>query len=122
MANHVAWFEIMAGPGGQGRLHEFYGSVFGWQFDELEGGYAAVRRGDADPGIGGGVGEVADGPQVVLSIEVDDIHAAIEQVKASGGEVVQEPQSIPGIVTYATFRDPAGNVVGLMDAKVPPAE
>ena len=72
-------------------------------------------------GIGGGV-TAADAPGVTIYVQVDDLQAVLDQVAALGGKTVQEITSIPGMVTMATFADPAGNVVGLVAAETPPAE
>lgn len=41
----------------------------------------------------------------------DDVDAAFEQVRAAGGEVLQEPIDQPYGVRDCAFRDPAGNMV-----------
>jgi predicted enzyme related to lactoylglutathione lyase len=43
--------------------------------------------------------------------------AALDAVRAAGGEVVQAVGGDPGEIT-ARFRDPAGNVVGLYQEPV----
>ncbi|MFF9348806.1 VOC family protein [Streptomyces sp. NPDC014734] len=43
----------------------------------------------------------------------DDCDAAFEQVRAAGGEVLQEPVDQPYGVRDCAFRDPAGNMVRL---------
>jgi predicted enzyme related to lactoylglutathione lyase len=113
-------FEIMAGPGGGAALRDFYASTFGWQYTAMPEDYHLVNYNEGDPGIGGAVIE-ADAPTVVISVEVEDVAAYLEQVKANGGEVVQDTQVMPGIVTYAVFRDPAGNQIGLVGSEIPPA-
>ena len=35
---------------------------------------------------------------------------------ALGGEIVTPVTEIPGVVTFAEFRDPAGNVIGMSKA------
>ena len=39
-----------------------------------------------------------------------------EKLVAAGAEVVQDVTEIPDMVTFAQFRDPAGNIVGLVKA------
>jgi catechol 2,3-dioxygenase-like lactoylglutathione lyase family enzyme len=41
----------------------------------------------------------------------DDLDASFEQVRASGGEIVQEPAEQPWGVRDCAFRDPSGNLV-----------
>ncbi len=66
-------------------------------------------------GIGGGVG-AGDSASITFYIEVADLGAALDRIKAAGGEVVQEPMAVPGGPELAQFRDPAGNVIGLVKA------
>jgi len=99
---------------------DFYRSVFGWQVQKWEGpvDYWLVTTGDTStPGINGGLlptGGHFTG--TVNTIEVDDIDAAIAKVKAHGGEMVFEKDSIPGVGFQAYFKDNAGIIVGLHQA------
>ena len=47
-------------------------------------------------------------------IAVDDIAAASEKVRRSGGEVLGAPMEIPGVGQYVSFTDPEGNRVGML--------
>ena len=46
-------------------------------------------------------------------IEVDDLPAAIARVEAAGGKIVVPITEVSGVVSFAQFADPDGNVVGL---------
>ncbi len=92
---------------------EFYETVFGWD----------VRGKDTNrPTFSDGRGQVAGAwmtnqvassvPGLLPYIYVDDVDAAVERIEAGGGEVVVAPYP-EGNLTVATFRDPAGNVMGL---------
>jgi len=119
----VVYFEILGGEGTRHELREFYARSFGWQYQVAEQwDYAAVARDEGTPGIGGAVHEAPDGPRVVLSIEVEDVRAALDVVLANGAELVQEIVVVPGIVTYAQFRDPASNVLTLSARATPDAD
>jgi uncharacterized protein len=95
----------------------FYKQIFGWNIR---------RRGDGATAFDDGVGQVsgtwvlhrppADRPGLLLYIMVDSVAAALDLVTKNGGEVVHsmDPQA-PEIT--ATFRDPAGNVMGLYQEK-----
>jgi hypothetical protein len=48
----------------------------------------------------------------MVYLMVDSVAEAIENVKASGGEIMQPIGGDPGEIT-ARFRDPGGNVIGL---------
>ena len=49
---------------------------------------------------------------VTFFIAVDDIDSAVKRAGELGGQVVQEPQHVPG-VAFALIADPQGHVVGL---------
>jgi predicted enzyme related to lactoylglutathione lyase len=90
----------------------FYAAVFGWrvELDRNEPSFA--------DGSGHVIGHfVRDAPVagdggVRPYVYVDGIDATLEAVKANGGEVATEPYP-EGTLWVATFRDPAGNVVGV---------
>jgi predicted enzyme related to lactoylglutathione lyase/DNA-binding MarR family transcriptional regulator len=121
----------VARPGGLSYLHlpapdpgaaaDFYAAVFGW----------TVQGRDTDrPSFDDGTGHVAGawmsglavsaagGPLPYIYVEgVDDV---AERIGAAGGEVVQAPYP-EGNLRVATFRDPAGNVLGIWEMQGPPA-
>ena len=122
MAHPVIHFEIL-GPDGP-KLRAFYKDVFDWQFDEMPGmDYGMVSVPEGQPGIGGGIGsgDPAGGTPALVTvyIEVDDVQKYLDQAKANGGEIVQEVTEVPGAVTLGQFRDPQGNVVGLVKNEPP---
>lgn len=98
----------------------FYRDVFGWQAQKWEGpvDYWLLSSGDASTlGINGGLVEAdAVFQGTINTIEVDDLDAAVEKVKAHGGQVVVEKHVIPGVGYQAYFKDNAGIVVGLHQA------
>ena len=111
MGNPVTWFEIYsANPDG---LHDFYGNVFGWKLQHLKGADYAVVDTDSGQGIGGGIGKADGRNQTIFSIEVDDPQAFLESVEMHGGKTVVPVTETPGVVTFAEFADPQGNIVGL---------
>jgi len=93
----------------------FYGQVFGWQIDPPETGFEA-------PGLIGQWG--TDRPPAADSglltwIFVDDIHATLDLVAATGGEVLETPSPDGPRRLLATIRDPAGNAVGVVGHQQP---
>ena len=109
-------FEIL-GPNGP-TLIEFYQKLFGWQLQDhpLPGWphYAQLR---ADTGIGGAVGtaDAADGPAVVVYVEVDDPGEYVRKAEQLGATVAMAPTHVAAAqVTVAWLRDPAGNLVGVV--------
>jgi uncharacterized protein len=111
MANPVTWFEI-TGKDGK-KLQDFYSGVFGWKVDANN----PMQYGMVDnqgQGIGGGI-SAGDGgtKQVTFYIEVDDPQAYLGKVESQGGKTVVPVTEIPGMVIFAQFADPEGNVVGI---------
>ena len=47
-------------------------------------------------------------------VAVDDIAAAMKQVRAAGGEMLGEPMVIPGVGQYVSFMDTEGNRVSML--------
>jgi predicted enzyme related to lactoylglutathione lyase len=69
----------------------------------------------ASSGLGVGIGqEPGGGVRATVFVQVPDLQATLDKAKALGGKVVVEPTEIPGVVTFAQFADPDGNVVGLI--------
>lgn len=91
----------------------FYQSAFGWQ---------TRQRGDGATAFDDTVNEVSGAwvldrppslePGLMVYIMVADIAAAVEAVVTAGGEIVQ-PVDLSQPEVVATFRDPAGNVLGM---------
>ena len=114
--NPVVHFEILAGPGHDKKaLQAFYRDTFKWDVDAANPmDYGMVTPDDEDDGIGGAVDSAEDQSKVLVYIEVDDPTYYLQKVKAAGGTIVKDVTVIPDMVTYAIFRDPAGNEIGLV--------
>jgi uncharacterized protein len=110
VGNPVTWFEIYsADPQG---LYKFYGEVFGWKVEPMEGVEYGIVDTGTEGGIGGGIGK-AEGPnETMFSIEVDDPQAFLDLVEAHGGRTVVPVTEAPPVI-FARFADPHGNVLGL---------
>jgi predicted enzyme related to lactoylglutathione lyase len=92
---------------------QFYEQVFGWQVrggDDEHVGFSDTT-GDM---IGAWITGILPSrePGVLPFVYVHGIDAVLEKICASGGEVVKQPYP-EGELWVATFRDPAGNVVGV---------
>jgi predicted enzyme related to lactoylglutathione lyase len=106
----VSYLRIPAGdpPGAAA----FYAGVFGWRVD--------LAR--AEPSFEDGTGHVIGHFVADLAVAgeggvrpyvfVERVDETLEQVVAHGGEVVTPPYP-EGDLWVATFRDPAGNVIGV---------
>ena len=109
------------------RVTAFYRSAFGWSTETMGadmGHYvlatttATDAKGPTTPGaINGGFFQKNPdwpGQQPSVVIAVDDIQAAMKQVKKAGGEVLGEPMEIPGVGKYVSFMDSEGNRVSML--------
>lgn len=121
MATKIAHWELM-GPDGQA-LVDFYGKVFGWSTQSAPGfdSYYLVDTSQAEPGGAIGQGSPELPAYSIIYFEVDSIDDQLAKVGAAGGSTVMPRTVIPGTVAFATFRDPAGNMVGLVEPGIPPA-
>jgi predicted enzyme related to lactoylglutathione lyase len=129
MTGRVVHFELPYED--QERATAFYAGAFGWQAQSLpELSYVLVTTGPtASQGggpqeagfVNGGMlprGELVSGP--VVTVEVDDIDAALADVERLGGTTV-EPRAPVGDMGFAAyFRDPEGNLMGLWQNASPP--
>jgi uncharacterized protein len=120
----VVHFEIPADD--VDRAKEFYGSIFGWQLQDMpEMDYTVVRTTEIDeqtqmptsPGAinGGLMRRTQETPTPVLTIDVDSVEQALKQVEAAGGRVVRPRTEIPGMGAFAYFTDTEGNTLGLWE-------
>lgn len=66
-------------------------------------------------GINGGIGPTMGGPdRVIFYVQVSDLQAYLDKAESLGGKTVVPPTEVPGVVTFALFSDPTGNVIGLV--------
>ena len=122
----VVHFEIPADD--LDRARSFYGRVFGWRINTMPmpggGEYTGLTTTAVDetmtptePGaINGGMTQRSKNtPAPVITIDVDDIDAALAQIEAAGGKAVTSRTEISGMGAYGYFRDSEGNVMGLWE-------
>jgi len=114
-ANPIVHWEIM-GPDGDA-LKAFYSVLFDWKFNTPEGfeNYHTTE-GDA-MGVNGAVGQGSEETPAYncIYVGVADIDATLADVESGGGVTAMPRTEIPGVVTFAMFHDPAGNLVGLVE-------
>lgn len=89
-------------------LAAFYAELLGWDVTARGPGYAQVET----PALRGAIVEAAS-PSLTLGILVDDLDQSLAQTPAAGGEVVM-PATDNGWVRKGQVRDPAGNVLTLI--------
>ncbi|MEX0616261.1 MAG: VOC family protein [Candidatus Woykebacteria bacterium] len=113
------------------RVSEFYSKVFGWGMSETGeemGHYILATTTETDenrmvqtPGnINGGFYDLKQTPgstEPSVVIEVEDLEQSMESIKRSGGEILGEPQDIPGVGLWVSFRDSEGTRVSILQPK-----
>ena len=114
MGSPVVHFEINSQN--PAALQEFYGDLFDWTIHIVpEMGYGMIDT--QGRGIDGGIGPARGPNQVTFYIEVADLKDAIARIEDAGGKVVVPITEVPGVVTFAQFADPDGNIVGLVKSE-----
>jgi predicted enzyme related to lactoylglutathione lyase len=98
-------------------LAKFYAQVFDLDLP-FDMGWIAFLSSDASQKIElHTASEGGSGTELpVISIGVDDLDAAETAVRAAGAEVVYGPASEPWGLRRFFFRDPAGNLVNVVDS------
>jgi predicted enzyme related to lactoylglutathione lyase len=110
MPGQIVHFEIPADDTAKGR--EFWGSLFGWQFESYPGPseYHMTR---IDEGTGGAITNMEPGKRGARAyFSVDDINAGAARVKELGG-AAGEAMPVPNMGWFVTCTDPQGNEFGL---------
>lgn len=115
MAHKVVHWELMGSNGTE--LRNFYAELFGWDPQPLEAVEDYFFISGDETGIGGAIGT---GPERMPSYQtiyvgVPDVDAHLAKAEAAGGKVVVSKQTIPEVVTFGIFSDPAGNLVGVVE-------
>jgi predicted enzyme related to lactoylglutathione lyase len=112
MGQRVVYFEI--GSADKQQLVNFYRELFGWQVRDLGEGYTSVDTASGS-GLNGGVGRSSDGtPWASFYVETEDVQATLDQAASLGGSTVLGLTEIPNVGTFAMFKDPDGNLVGIV--------
>ncbi len=124
MAQPVVHFEIIGRD--PGRLRQYFGELFGWEFDTTSpvapevseaGNYGFIELMTTDDGSGirGGVGGGAGfSGHATFYVQVPDVEAALEKAERLGGTRVMGPARNPnGQLVVGLFRDPEGHLIGV---------
>jgi uncharacterized protein len=109
----ICYVQIPAGD--VARSVEFYELVFGWNIR---------RRDDGEVAFDDTVGEVSGTwvtgrppsaePGLLIYVMVESVERTLASIVAAGGEVVTPLTPQGEGEAFATFRDPAGNVLGIV--------
>lgn len=119
MGQPVVHFEII-GTDGE-KLRGYYSELFGWKIDaENPMNYGLVDKEDNPApdgsfGIGGGVAGYDEVPNsVTFYVAVPDVEEALAKAESLGGSRVMGPQTVGEDVELGQFKDPEGNVIGVV--------
>jgi uncharacterized protein len=126
MAAPVTHFEINARD--SKRANQFYSNLFGWSIETVGDPttmvYGMVNTG-VKMGINGGIGQTQEGghASVTFYVQVEDVPSHLDRAVALGGRVIVPLTEVPGMVTFAQFADPEGNIVGIIKGpQTPPKQ
>jgi uncharacterized protein len=111
--NPVVHFEIMGSDATT--LQGFYRELFGWKVSvDNQWQYGMVETG-GEGGINGGIAgtQNVDTNRVTIYAAVDDLQSYLDKAEGLGATTLM-PITDMGDVVIAMFRDPAGNVTGLV--------
>ncbi len=116
-----SWIELMTPD--QSAAREFYGSLFGWSFDDHDMGdmghyYIPTIEGDEIGGISGQMPGMEGHPAFWgVYLAVDDVVAATAKVESAGGKVEAGPFDVNTNGRMSAIQDPTGARVGLWQAR-----
>jgi predicted enzyme related to lactoylglutathione lyase len=110
MAGQIVHYEIPADDTGKSR--EFWGSLFGWQFQNFPGpsDYWMTQISEQTGGAITDMEPEKRGSRAYFS--VDDIKVGAARVNELGGES-GDPMPVPNMGWFVTCKDPHGNEFGL---------
>ena len=110
MPGQIVHLEIPADDTAQSR--EFWGSLFGWQFESFPGP-SEYHMTQISDGTGGAISNMEPGKHGTrVYFDVDDIGAGAARVQELGGEA-GEALPVPNMGWFAVCKDPHGNEFGL---------
>jgi predicted enzyme related to lactoylglutathione lyase len=107
-ANGIGHFDI-AGPD-IAPLGAFYSAVLGWQVAPRGPGYAMLTTPEGSPN---GALVEAEAASLTVGVVVPDLATALSMAEANGGSIAMPPTD-NGWVKKAQVRDPAGNLLTLI--------
>src|SRR6185436_2165134 len=96
---------------------QFYSQLFDWKVDANNPMDYGMVEAQGGHGIGGGIGS---GPQAgaCFYVAVADPQAYLDKATSMGAKVVA-PVTDMGMVIFAQFADPEGNIVGIIKEEEP---
>jgi predicted enzyme related to lactoylglutathione lyase len=111
---HIAYIELPCESVAASK--EFYGSVFGWKFQDWGPEYAAFSDAGMEGGFNGGGDHRTRAPLVIL--ETNNLEAMAEQIVGAGGTITLPIFPFPGGRRFH-FADPSGQELAVMQLDPP---
>jgi uncharacterized protein len=123
MAQPVVHFEIIGKD--PANLRNYFGKLFGWEFDTSSPVAEAVSEPDNygfidrvttsnGTGIPGGIGGGSRyHSHVLFYVGVADVEAALQKAESLGGQRQMGPERSPTGLVVGQFTDPEGNLIGV---------
>ena len=118
------WHDLLTGD--VERAKAFYTDLLGWEIEVFKPGemdYPMISSGGKQHG---GFGPAPEGapPHWMGHVQVEDLDAALERVRAHGGTVLVDAMTIPEVGRMAPIADPQGAVLSIFEpqSEVPPTE
>lgn len=116
--NHPCWVELSSPDVESART--FYGSLFGWEFEEpgpMGFGVKAIRDGRVVAGISPQPPEAPAGQPAFWSVyfRVADLTDFLARVDAGGGQAMMAIPEFDGTAGVALVADPAGTAFGVLE-------
>lgn len=111
--NRVTHFEIPSGD--PKKSMQFFGDVFGWQFEQFGDReyWLALSGDDSTRGINGAImKKVDEGQPLINTITVANIDEMAAKIVRAGGKIVKR-MVVEGYGWIAFFSDPDGNMHGI---------
>ncbi len=107
--NKIAYIELPATSTEE--MKAFYGSLFGWSFQDWGVDYAAFSAAGVEGGFHAGEEHRTKAPLVI--VETDNIEDMEQRVRQTGGTITLPTFKFPGGSRFH-FTDPAGNELAVM--------
>jgi predicted enzyme related to lactoylglutathione lyase len=96
------------------KAKEFYGTLFDWQLEDIEGmDYTFINVGE---GTGGGMMKTVqpDSPSYWMAyVLVDDVAVATEKARSLGATICKGVTEVPGFGWFSVITDPTGATLAL---------
>jgi predicted enzyme related to lactoylglutathione lyase len=93
---------------------QFFGELFGWSVDANNPQQYGMVNAGGPGSIPGGIGPASDSPRATFYVQVPSIADTLDKAATMGGQTIM-PRTDIGMVILAQFRDPEGNLIGLIE-------